>query len=343
MALKLTLRWWLLLAISLLMPVVSLFFGAAQLSFAEVLSCLWGTCQDTTTELIFWDIRAPRVAVGFLVGAGLAVAGATLQNVTRNSLTDPYLFGVVAGAGLGASVATLVFSDNFARRFGYSDWLNSMSFDLALPLAAFLGALFAVALVQVLVASALGRKTEHLLLAGVAVSFMLGAFSHFLLFMAEPFAANKVVFWLMGSLARVEVWYAWVMLPVVLVSVLLLLLFGRHLDALLLGDEDARSLGVNVRLLRMLSLAICAALTACIVSYCGGIGFVGLMIPHIVRIWMGVTSRTVSMGCVLLGGSFMVAVDILARSLLTGQEVPIGIITSAIGSVFFFLVLKQRS
>ena len=336
-------RWWCLQGISLIAVFVSLFFGAAQLSSEQVLGCLLNQCQDPTTDLIFWQIRAPRVAVGFLVGAGLAVAGATLQNVTRNSLTDPYLFGVVAGAGLGASMATLLFSKRFVQSMGLEDLTRLVSFDLALPLAAFLGALFAVLLVQVLVASALGRKTEHLLLAGVAVSFMLGAFSHFLLFMAEPFAANKVVFWLMGSLARIESWYAWVMLPVVMLSVGGLLLFGRHLDALLLGDDNARSLGVNVRLLRMLSLAICAALTACIVAYCGGIGFVGLMIPHIVRIWMGVTSRTVILGCVFLGGSFMVLVDILARVAITGQELPIGIITSAIGSVFFFLVLKQRS
>lgn len=335
-------KWSGLVVIALVLPFFSLFFGAAELSAEQVTRCLTQGCGDITESIIFWEIRAPRVAVGFLVGAGLAVAGATLQNVTRNSLTDPYLFGVVAGAGLGASIATLLFSDAVASRLGVAELLPESSFSIALPVAAFLGALFAVFLVQILVASALGRKTEHLLLAGVAVSFMLSAVSHFLLFIADPFAANKVVFWLMGSLARVESWYGWVMLPVVLVSIALLFLYGRQMDALLLGDENARSLGVNVRLLRMISLAICAALTACIVSYCGGIGFVGLMIPHIVRNWLGVTSRSLILGCVLLGGSFLVVVDILARVALTGQEIPIGIITSAIGSVFFFMALKQR-
>ena len=146
----------------------------------------------------------------------------------------------------------------------------------------------------------------------------------------------------MGSLARVEIWYAWVMLPVVVISVAILLIYGRHMDALLLGDENAKTLGVQVTRLRILSLAICAALTACIVSYCGGIGFVGLMIPHIVRSWLGVTSRIVIVGCVLLGGCFMVWVDVLARVALPDQEIPIGIITSAIGSVFFLLVMSQR-
>jgi iron complex transport system permease protein len=114
------------------------------------------------------------------------------------------------------------------------------------------------------------------------------------------------------------------------------------MDALLLGDENAKTLGVQVTRLRILSLAICAALTACIVSYCGGIGFVGLMIPHIVRSWLGVTSRIVTIGCVLLGGCFMVWVDVLARVALPNQEIPIGIITSAIGSVFFLIVMSQR-
>ena len=280
--------------------------------------------------------------MGFLVGAGLAVAGATLQNITRNGLADPYLFGVVSGAGLGASIATLLFDSQIGETLNLFGMLPNVSFSLALPVAAFLGAAFAVTLVQALAATSFGGRGENMLLAGVAVSFMLSALSHFLLFLGDPFAANKVIFWLMGSLARVEMWYAWIMLPVVMGSIMLLLLFGRRLDALLLGDENAKTLGVNVTAIRLMALAICAALTACIVAYCGGIGFVGLLIPHIVRRWVGVTSRALIMGCVLVGGSFMVLVDIVARSALSEQEIPIGIITSAIGSVFFLLALRQR-
>lgn len=335
-------KWPVLIAFALLTAFASLFFGAANLSGNAIVSCLTSGCTTPVEQLIFWDIRAPRVAVGFLVGAGLAVAGATLQNVTRNSLTDPYLFGVVAGAGLGASVATLLFDQKFAALLGLSEFLNEQTFTYVLPVSAFLGALFAVVLVQFIVMSALGRKTELLLLAGVAVSFMLSAMSQLILFMAEPFAANKVVFWLMGSLARAESQYLFVLLPVLILSVALLLLYGRHLDALLLGDNNAQSLGVNVQRLRILSLAICAAITAVIVSYCGGIGFVGLMIPHIVRQWVGVTSRMLITGCIFLGGGFLVLVDVLARVAITGQEIPIGIITSAIGSVFFLLAIRQR-
>lgn len=335
-------KWTLLVLIALLSPLAALFFGAADFSPYELYQCVVSTCEKPVNNLIFWQIRVPRIFVGFLVGAGLAVAGATLQNITRNGLADPYLFGVVSGAGLGASIATLLFDSKFAEKVGLIYMFPDFSFSLALPFSAFLGALFAVLLVQLLVSKTFGSKTEHMLLAGVAVSFMLSALSHFLLFLAEPFAASKVIFWLMGSLARVEVWYAWVMLPVVGFSVVILLIYGRHMDALLLGDENAKTLGVQTTRIRIMSLAICAALTACIVSYCGGIGFVGLMIPHVVRSWLGVTSRIVIIGSVLLGGCFMVWVDVLARVALPDQEIPIGIITSAIGSVFFLIAMSQR-
>nr|WP_242698719.1 iron ABC transporter permease [Alteromonas sp. 5E99-2] len=314
-------------------PLVSLLFGAAQLSPSDVALCLTSGCTDSINTLVFWDIRFPRVAIGFLVGAGLAVAGATLQNVTRNSLADPYLFGVVSGAGLGASISTLFFTNAEP---------DSLAASISLPASAFMGALFSVLLVQLLTLSTFGRRTEYMLLAGVAVSFMLSAISQFLLYLGEPFAATRVVFWLMGSLARAEAWYAWLMLPILTLSIGVILLFGRQIDALLLGDSNAKTLGVNVTALRTLSLIVCAALTSCIVAYCGGIGFVGLMIPHIVRNWLGVTSRTLIIGSVLLGGAFMVWVDVFARIALKGQEIPIGIITSAIGSVFFIIAMSKQ-
>ncbi len=331
-------RWFIVLALAISAPFISLFFGAASLSSQTIFQCLGGSCADPVDNTIFWDIRFPRVMVGFLVGAGLSVAGATLQNVTRNGLADPYLFGVVAGAGLGASVAALVLNSPLAADWG----MPSAAFGIALPVSALIGAIFAVLLVQLIARSTFGGRIEHMLLAGVAVSFMLSALSQFLLFVGDPFAANQVVFWLMGSLARVESHYAWILASVVLVSTAILYLFGPRIDALLLGDDSARTLGVHVARMRMLSLLICAALTAAIVSYCGGIGFVGLMIPHIVRRWLGVTSRILFIGCALLGGFFMVWVDVFARTALTGREIPVGIITSAIGSLFFLLVMRQR-
>lgn len=336
-----TSKWTVMIAISIFSLFGGLLFGAAELDAQQVINCVIGQCNNEVNQLIFWEIRFPRVVVGFLVGAGLAVAGATLQNVYRNGLADPYLFGVVSGAGLGASIATLLFNGTQVVQVGDTSWFTLIPFSFALPLAAFIGALFAVVIVQVLSMRLFGNRTEYLLLAGVAVSFMLSALSHFLLFFAEPFAANKVIFWLLGSLARAEMWFVWIMLPVVSISVLVLWLYGRHMDAMLLGDENAKSLGVSVDRLRLLILMICAALTACIVAYCGGIGFVGLMIPHMVRTWLGVTSRPLILGCVFVGGCFLVWVDVVARTILENQEIPIGIITSAIGSIFFLFILSK--
>jgi len=259
---------------------------------------------------------------------GLAVAGGILQNCTRNPLADPYLFGIVAGAGLGATIATLVLPD----------WL-----DLALPLVAFLGALFAVLLVVAVNSIHSRRNPEYLLLAGVAVSFMLGALTNFLLYMGEPFASNRVMFWLMGSLARVDMQSFLSITPVVLIGITIILTLRRQLDALLLSDESALTLGVNVVKMRITVLVICAALTAIIVAHCGGVGFVGLMVPHIVRAWFGVTTNKLIAASALLGGCFLVSVDTLARSAIPDQEIPIGVITSAIGGCFFLVLMHKRN
>ncbi|MCY0966733.1 FecCD family ABC transporter permease [Parathalassolituus penaei] len=326
-------RWWAMGLLALVSVFLSLGFGSANIE--QVWSCLIGSCSDPLQQMIFFDIRLPRVIAGFMVGAGLAVAGSALQNVTRNGLADPYLFGVVAGAGLGASVVTMLPI--------MLDWPDvGVRASVALPVGAFTGALLAVLMVQGLAVSALARSTEQLLLAGVAISLMLGALTHLILFIGEPFAANQVLFWLMGSLSRIEPVNLYVIAPVVMIGSAVLLVLGHRLDALLLGDDNAFNLGVNATSLRSLTLVLCAGLTAVIVTYCGGIGFVGLMVPHIVRQWFGVTSRTLIVGCWLCGGTFLVWVDVIARSIVTGQEIPIGIITSAIGSMFFLLVMRQQ-
>ena len=304
----------------------AMLFGSAGLSYTDTLGCLLGQCNSSLTETLIWQVRFPRVVAGLVAGAGLAIAGAILQNATRNPLADPYLFGIVSGAGLGATIANLAFSQQLA---------------ITLPLAAFLGALFAIGLVLLLGKRL--KQVEHLLLAGVAVSFMLGAIYQFLLYIGEPFATNRVVFWLMGSLARVEISNLYLMLPVTLMCSVIVVLYSRQLDALLLGDESAFTLGVNPEKVRLIMLAVCAALTATIVAYCGGLGFIGLMIPHIARQIFGVTTFKLVLGSAFLGSMFLIWVDVIARTLLDGQEIPIGVITAAIGSLFFIFILKQRS
>ena len=306
--------------------VITLGFGPASVGFNDVLTCLTSTCQNNFIETIMWEIRLPRVLVGFIAGAGLACAGAILQNTTRNPLADPYLFGIVSGAALGATVVTV---------------LLKLNIYVPLPVGAFAGSLLAV--VMVFAIARLLHRIDLLLLAGVAVSFMLSSIGQFLLYMGDPFAANRVMFWLMGSLARVDMSHFYIMAPIVIAAIILVMGLARQIDALLLSDENATSLGVNVNRTRLLMMGICAALTATIVSYCGGIGFVGLMIPHVIRHLFGVTTTLLVIGSALLGGCFLIWVDVLARSSLSEIEIPIGIITSALGSIFFLFIMLRKN
>lgn len=316
------------LAILVILSAISaITFGPASIDSIELVHCLIGGCKNQIANVVIWQVRIPRVLVALVAGMGLAIAGAILQNTTRNPLADPYLFGIVSGAGLGATVANITLADNLT---------------IALPLAAFLGALFSVVIV-VLISKVLQRM-EQLLLAGVAVSFMLASITQFILYFGEPFATNRVIFWLMGSLARVEMSNFYVIASVLVIAMLIVFALHRQIDALLLGDESAASLGVDVDKLRLLMLGVCAALTATIVAYCGGIGFVGLMIPHIVRQVIGVTTLKLIIGSALIGAIFLIWVDVIARSSLAHAEIPIGIITSALGSLFFlFIMYRSRA
>ena len=318
---------WLLVALLLLSLLLSLQIGSVAISWHELLLALSGQAlSDPLTQPIIWQIRLPRLLVAMLVGAGLAVAGAVLQNVSRNPLADPYLFGLMAGAGLGATIVSIVLPDQL----------------ISMALAAFLGALLAVLLVFIACMGNRLQKMEVTLLAGVAVSFMLSAISSFILYFAEPFAANRVIFWMMGSLSRTD-WHSVALIaPAVLLLLVVALAVRRQLDALLLSDDSARSLGVNTQRLRLVLLLLTALVTACIVAQCGGIAFVGLMVPHMVRYFMGVTAVPLLLGSALFGAIFMMWVDNAARSLLAMQEIPLGVITSVLGSVFFLIILRRQ-
>jgi len=314
----------LLAALVIFSAIAAITFGPADITVKQLMTCLVSHCQSQVTDVVIWQVRIPRVLVALVAGMGLAIAGAILQNITRNPLADPYLFGIVSGAGLGATIANISLADNIT---------------VALPLAAFLGALFSVIIV-VFIAKVL-KSMEQLLLAGVAVSFMLASITQFILYFGEPFATNRVIFWLMGSLARVEMSNFYVIASILFIAIVAVFALHRQIDALLLGDESAASLGVNVDKLRLLMLGICAALTATIVAYCGGIGFVGLMIPHIVRQLIGVTTLKLIIGSALIGAIFLIWVDVIARSSLPHAEIPIGIITSALGSLFFLFIMYR--
>lgn len=324
--------WSLLLLLLLLSSLSAASFGAAEIGMLDVIKVLVKHGFDTgqvssISDRIIWELRLPRVLMAFTAGAGLALSGFVLQTVTRNPLADPYLFGISAGASFGAVLVVTVAG-------------GSLLAGLSLPLGAFLGACLSVLLVLTLSGQSATTQVERMLLSGVAVSFMFGALTSLLLYFATPLAAQSLLFWTMGSFAQANWQTLWLPLLVVVIALALVLGQKRQLLAMLSGDETAHTLGVRVVKLRLGMLLLCSLITATLVAHCGGIGFVGLMVPHIVRLL--VPKQQPILLTALVGGLFMVWVDVLARSVLPSQELPVGVITSALGSVFFLFVLKKR-
>ncbi|WP_193613722.1 FecCD family ABC transporter permease [Nocardioides lijunqiniae] len=283
-----------------------------------------------STDSIVWKVRLPRVLLACLVGAGLAVCGVALQAMVRNLLADPYLLGVNSGASSGAAAAIL-----FGIGAGFGEH--------ALQVSAFLGALAASVLVF-LVARSAGRVTSvRLLLAGVAVGYALYAATSFLIFASgSAEGARSVMFWLLGSLGLAQ----WntplaVVAVVVLSTAALLTLWGRRLDALAIGDETAHTLGISPERFRMLLLVVVALCIGVVVSASGSIGFVGLVVPHLARRLVGATHVRVVPVAALIGAVLLVWADVIARTLLQPQEIPIGIITSLVGAPFLLLLIRR--
>lgn len=301
--------------------------GAVSLSWPQLLAVLSGEDSESLWQQIIWQLRSPRVGIAFLAGGGLALAGGILQTVTRNPLADPYLFGISSGAALGVVVTMVLFG---------------VSAPVLLSLSAFAGAMLAVVLLLIVAYSVRYMQNSILVLAGVALSFGFSALTSLLLYFGEPQAVSAVVFWTLGSFSGASMA---MLLPVSVlmgVSLAIVWLLRAPLNALLLGDESAHTLGIHVQRLRLAMLLLSALITAVLVSVCGGIGFVGLMIPHLVRILAPRAGSYLYPASFFSGGLFMVWVDLAARTVLDNQELPVGVITSAIGSIFFLLLLFSR-
>jgi len=329
---------WLLIALGavlLVSCVVSLGFGPARVPVDVVWRILlhklfglgvpdWSAGQ----EHIVWLIRVPRMLLGALVGAGLALIGAVLQAVTRNPLADPHLLGVTSGATLGAVIVVLHVGEIVGL--------------LTLPIAAFIGALLSMFLVLG-IANRQGRlDSDRLLLCGVAVSFVMMAIANLLLFMGDHRASSAVMFWMLGGLGLAR----WELLAVpassVLLGLILLIGMARPLNALMAGEQTAVTLGLNARAVRLRVFVIASLMTGVLVSISGSIGFVGLMVPHIARRLIGAEHRRLLPVCVLLGSLFLVWVDVAARTLIAPEDLPIGVATAALGGLFFIGLMRRR-
>lgn len=350
---ELTAHPWLLLGLSVIVVCSLMFaasFGAANISALDTFNVLmkqtFGIGEvSTITQRIVMELRLPRVLLAFIAGAGLSIAGSVLQTVTRNPLADPYLFGISSGASFGAVVVLTLFSgsglalSSIGGGSGLSGLLEQLSW-LTLPLGAFMGAGLSVAMVLGLCGRHMSSQIERMLLSGVAISFMFGALTSLLLYFSSPQAAASVLFWSLGSFSKAS--WAGLLAPFVIVTlcIAVIFLFKRQIMAMRAGDETAHTLGINVSRLRIQMLLLCSAITAILVANCGGIGFIGLMVPHTVR--MLLPGQFPLLTTALVGGLFMVWIDVLARTLLSHQELPVGIITAVIGSVFFLGILSRR-
>ncbi|GGK51852.1 ABC transporter permease [Streptomyces flaveus] len=324
-----------LLVVLAVVMMVAISIGAVTIPLGDVWRIVLhhlgggGATGDPALDQIVWNFRTPRVVLAAVAGAGLAVSGAILQSVVANPLADPIVLGFSYGASLGAVIVITLATGASLGGLGVSS-------------AAFLGALAAGALVFVLGQRKGRLAPTRLVLSGVAIGYVFLSATSFLQLLATPTELRTTMFWMLGSVAGAK----WDQLPlvstVVLTTTVLLALFGRRLNALLAGDESATALGVDVHRLRALMLVLASLLTGAVTAVAGGIGFVGLMIPHLVRLTTGADHRRLIPQSALVGAIYLVVVDLLSRSVNRPNELPLGILTALFGAPFFLWLLRRN-
>lgn len=283
----------------------------------------------STLETIVIDIRLPRIILAGLVGAALAAAGATYQGLFRNPLADPYLIGVAQGAALGAVIGFLLPSGWHGLGFGI------------IPLLAFTGALMSTTVVYMLARVGKALPVTTLILAGVALGALLSSIVSYLIISSGE-KIHGIMFWLMGSFSLSQWSEAIIVSPYVLAGLIVLLLYARSLNLMQLDEEQAQQLGINVERLKLVLLGAATLITAAAVSFVGVIGFVGIIIPHAVRLLWGADYRFLLPLSILTGAIFMILADIIARTALAPTEIPVGVITAICGAPFFLYLLRRR-
>ncbi|MEM1364850.1 MAG: iron ABC transporter permease [Pseudomonadota bacterium] len=314
---------------------VAVSVGAVQVPMATV----WGVVANKLSpglveqtwsqgrEAIVWEIRLPRALLAMMVGAGLAIVGASLQAVTRNPLADPHLLGISSGGAFGAILALL-----------HTGLFIGL---LTVPLMAFLGALMATVIVLGVSRFADATSADRLVLAGVAVSFIIMAAANLLIFLGDPKASHTVVFWMLGGLGLAQ--WEQLVYPLIILLGCGVWLMSRAftLNAMTIGDETASTLGIAVARFRLAVFVVGALITGVMVAFSGIIGFVGLMVPHLVRMAVGGDYVRVLPGSALVGAVFLLWADILARTIMAPEDMPVGIITGLVGGLFFVWLLGR--
>jgi iron complex transport system permease protein len=321
---------------------VALTMGAAGIPLARLPAALglWADASASPTlardQLVLWSIRIPRIAAAAMVGALLAASGAIMQGLFRNPLADPALVGVSSG-GAFAAAAAIVITDS---QIGQS--LHFMQNQL-LPIAAFVGSL-ATTIILYSIASRSGRTSIAIfLLAGIAIAAIANAGIGLLVFIADDRQLRDITFWMLGSLSGATWPKLAALAPVLGLALIACVWIGRGLDVLVLGEAEAFHSGVDVERLKRISIVLVSAMTGVAVSVCGVVGFVGIVVPHLLRLVIGPAHRLLLPASMLLGAVLLVGADTLARTIVAPAEMPIGILTAAIGAPFFLgMLLRQR-
>lgn len=315
--------------LSLLIAVLfSIAIGSVFIHPFDVLQTLMGQTMNETFQTIVWDIRLPRTALILLTGAALSGSGAAYQGLFRNPLADPYLIGVASGAGLGAVIAMSI------------GWPYSFFGLMAVPMAAFLTGMLTVFLVYWIARIGNSVPATNLILAGTVFSSFATALTSFLMLRSSG-ELRRAIGWLLGGLS-LSGWDAVLaLLPYVIIGLTMVSLSGHALNLLQFGDEQAQQMGLNATRAKTFILIAASLTTAAAVAFAGIIGFVGLIVPHVVRLWWGGDYRRLIPLSILGGGAALLAADVLARVVISPQELPIGVVTALAGSPFFLWVLRR--
>jgi iron complex transport system permease protein len=303
--------------------VIGLMAGTQHISLGSILS-------DSFSRTLFFRLRLPRVLLGLVVGASLGVTGGALQALFKNPLADPYTLGVSGGGALGASIAIAL------------GWSARMKGIPMLFIASFAGAMIAVSLVSAVARTGTVVLPGALLLSGVAVNLIAAAGVLTIEYVTDPSSALRILRWLIGSLDIVGLDTVWRMLAVLAPAWLALLAFSRQLNLIAMDEDTAVTLGVNVQRCTTIVHVLCALIVGVTVAVGGAIGFVGLLVPHAVRMVFGEDLRIVLPGSLVLGGAFLILTDALARSAVPSSELPVGAITGLLGGPVFLWLLRRR-
>lgn len=328
-------RKWILWTLVVCLPITAFFsmaFGAVHISFHEMWDAVWNGSVESTSlaSRIFWNLRLPRMLLGIGTGAALGVSGVLLQALFRNPIIEPGLIGTSSGAAFGASLYFVVGAT-----------LPAMLGNFTLPIAAVLGSLMATGMLLFFHRQGSGADIG-ILLAGIAINALFLSGVGFMSYLARDPQARSISFWNLGTLSGASWSQVGIVAVVVLPALLYSLTVAKGLNALLLGDEEASYLGIRIARFRWLVILLQVVLVAVVTSFTGVIAFVGLIIPHVLRLWGGGEHRYLLLGSMLLGPIVLLLTDLIARTILMPAEVPLGIVTSVIGAPLFLWLLKRN-